>query len=111
MSLINQVLKDLEKRHANADAGALARAVRPLPDERSRRTLWIGLTIMVIAAVTVSGAWWWTKRADAFALFVSDKPAAQQVAAPAPVVRGRTAVRSRQDGTSGDRRASASTSR
>jgi MSHA biogenesis protein MshN len=84
MSLINQVLKDLEKRHANVDAGALGRAVRPLPDERSRRTLCIGLTIMVIAAVTVSGAWWWTKRADAFALFASNKPAAQQVAASAP---------------------------
>jgi len=85
MSLINQVLKDLEKRHANADAGALARAVRPLPDERSRRTLWVGLTIMVIGTITASGAWWWTKGPDAFAQFASNKAVGQRVVAPAPV--------------------------
>jgi len=60
MSLINQVLQDLEKRHASAESGALARAVRPLPEERARRGLWIGLGVIAIALVAGTGAWWWT---------------------------------------------------
>jgi MSHA biogenesis protein MshN len=81
MSLINQVLIDLEKRHAGvADTGAMARAVRPLPEERSRRGRWIGLAVVVIAMLA-GGAWWWAARnPDALPSF-----AAQKVL-PAPAV-------------------------
>jgi MSHA biogenesis protein MshN len=56
MSLINQVLKDLEKRHAGETEGA-ARAVRPLPEEGSRRSLWI--VAGLIGAGALGGAAWW----------------------------------------------------
>jgi len=56
MSLINQVLKDLEQRHAGEVRGA-TRAVRPLPEDTPRRSLWIVLGL--VAAGTVSGLAWW----------------------------------------------------
>jgi len=57
MSLINQVLKDLEKRHAGAgEVRGEARAVRPLPEHVSRRSLWIALGL--IAATAMAGGAW-----------------------------------------------------
>jgi MSHA biogenesis protein MshN len=56
MSLINQVLKDLEKRHAGEMKGA-ARAVRHLPEEGSRRSLWI--VAGLVGAGALGGAAWW----------------------------------------------------
>jgi len=57
MSLINQVLQDLERRHAGQAVGA-ARAVRPLPAISSGRALWI-----VIASLSTTAAaavvWWY----------------------------------------------------
>jgi MSHA biogenesis protein MshN len=57
MSLINQVLKDLEQRHAS-EARGVARAVRPLPEDAPRRGVWIvlGLVGTVLVAAT---AWWY----------------------------------------------------
>lgn len=61
MSLINQVLKDLERRHASrADVRGLPPSVRPLPDERGRRSGW--LIMLACLALLVAGgaaAWWW----------------------------------------------------
>jgi MSHA biogenesis protein MshN len=56
MSLINQVLKDLEQRHA-AEVRGVARAVRPLPEDAPRRGLWIVLAL--VAAMSVAGTAWW----------------------------------------------------
>jgi MSHA biogenesis protein MshN len=56
MSLINQVLKDLEHRHAGGVHG-VARAVRPLPEGAPRRGLWIILGL--VATASVAGAAWW----------------------------------------------------
>jgi MSHA biogenesis protein MshN len=61
MSLINQVLKDLEKRHASVDAVPLARSVRPLPEERARRGRWVVLAALPIGVV-IAAAWWWNMR-------------------------------------------------
>lgn len=62
MSLINQVLKDLEKRHATrADVRGLPASVRPLPDQGGRRAGWLfaaaGVVLVAIAAV-----WWFVLR-------------------------------------------------
>jgi MSHA biogenesis protein MshN len=78
MSLINQVLKDLEKRHANADAGGVTRAVRALPEGRARRGLWIVLGVTSIAAA--GAAAWWLTRHESPLPIIAGKPAA-----PAPV--------------------------
>ena len=56
MSLINQVLKDLEDRHAGGVHG-VARAVRPLPERAPRRGLWIILGL--VATASGAGAAWW----------------------------------------------------
>ena len=55
VSLINQVLKDLERRHAlSTEAQALAPVVRPLPqDGGSRATLWIAAPLVVLLAGVV----------------------------------------------------------
>ncbi|HTO42814.1 MAG TPA: tetratricopeptide repeat protein [Burkholderiales bacterium] len=55
MSLINQVLKDLERRHAG-QAG-VARAVRPLPSSSSGRAVWI--VIASLSTAVAAGALWW----------------------------------------------------
>jgi hypothetical protein len=94
MSLINQVLKDLEKRHANAsENGAVTRGVRALPEDRSRRGLWIGLAAITIAIIA-GAAWWWTMRGqDAVPPIAAKKtvPAAPMTNAPTvaqPAVTG-----------------------
>jgi MSHA biogenesis protein MshN len=63
MSLINQVLKDLERRHAGTDeAAGMARAVRALPDA-PRRSLWIVLGVIVTGAL-VGGSWWYLSQLE-----------------------------------------------
>ena len=62
MSLINQVLKDLERRHADgAENRRLARAVRPPPRQRSYRPLWLAFALC-IAGVIGAGVWWFEFR-------------------------------------------------
>jgi MSHA biogenesis protein MshN len=88
MSLINQVLKDLEKRHANAaERGAVTRGVRALPDDRSRRGLWIGAGVITIAIIAGCAWWWWTARShDAELPITAKKPAAVGPIANVPTV-------------------------
>jgi len=57
MSLINQLLQDLERRHAGQAVGA-ARAVRPLPAASSGRVIWIVVASLSAAAVAVA-LWWY----------------------------------------------------
>lgn len=57
MSLINQVLQDLERRHAGQAVGA-ARAVRPLPAASSGRVVRIVVASLSTAAVAVA-LWWY----------------------------------------------------
>ena len=85
MSLINQVLKDLEKRHAGADASGLARALRPLPEERTRLGVWITCAVIAIA-LAAGGGWWWTMRDRIVPVLVAKKiPAAQSTPIPGAV--------------------------
>ena len=52
MSLINQVLQDLERRHGGGvEVRELVRAVRPLPRRRAYRTLWIVVSGCAASAV------------------------------------------------------------
>jgi len=77
MSLINQVLKDLERRHAGEDRGA-ARAVQPLPDDGPRRGLWIALSVLSACVLSGGGAWWYLSRPEsppAALLPLAEKPA------------------------------------
>jgi MSHA biogenesis protein MshN len=64
MSLINQVLKDLEKRHAGRDAvRGLPDSLRPLPDHPPRRTaLWATLAGLIAGALVATAAWWFVLR-------------------------------------------------
>lgn len=57
MSLINQMLKDLDARHEGDTRGRLHREVRALPETKENR----GLRLAVIALVTLTSgaaAWW-----------------------------------------------------
>jgi len=64
VSLINQVLKDLEKRHATrADVRGLPPSVRPLPDQGGRRTGWLfAAGGVLLLAVAGAAAWWFLLR-------------------------------------------------
>lgn len=63
MSLINQVLKDLEKRHASVgEVRVEARAVRPLPQDVPRRSLRIAFGLILL--ITMGGGAWWLFLAD-----------------------------------------------
>ncbi|WIM05202.1 MAG: tetratricopeptide repeat protein [Candidatus Nitricoxidivorans perseverans] len=60
MSLINNMLRDLDSRHADTAEGSLPADVRPLPRpagaSRGPGTALLGLTFLVAVA---AGAWWW----------------------------------------------------
>ena len=57
MSLINQMLKDLDARH-DADARArLHREVRPLPAGDDNRGLRLAVVVLLVLAL-LSSAWW-----------------------------------------------------
>jgi MSHA biogenesis protein MshN len=82
MSLINQVLKDLERRHAGTgEARGMARAVRTLPEDAPRRSRWIVLGLIVAGALG-GGTWWYLSQPERRAA----PPAPKAAAAPAPAV-------------------------
>jgi len=83
MSLINQVLKDLERRHAGEGCGA-ARAVRPLPEDGPRRGLWIALGVLAICVLGGGGAWWYLSGSESHP--AATPPLAKKPARPAASV-------------------------
>ena len=88
MSLINQMLKDLEERHATgAESGRLHSAVRALPPARPR-TRWGTLVALVALAGVGSAGWWFGLRQEATAArptpATASRPAATGPTAPAP---------------------------
>lgn len=57
MSLINQMLNDLDARRADAGGGRLPNEVRPLPAER-RRSSWPRVIAGLLLALVAAGVWW-----------------------------------------------------
>ncbi len=77
VSLINQVLKDLEKRHANrADVRGLPPSVRPLPEQGGRRTGWLVAVVGLLILIAGGAAAWW--------IFLSPAPRSVPIAQPIP---------------------------
>lgn len=94
MSLINQVLRDLDQRQGSAGPAAVKAAPRPaLPPARQRLARW-GLGLLATATAVVAGGWAqgsiaWPPRATTAATTVvapapATVPAVMPVAAPAP---------------------------
>jgi len=65
MSLINQVLQDLEARHAINEQALLPNDVRPLPIERSSAAPKVLLGGVVLAVLTMGAYWWAQVRSNA----------------------------------------------
>jgi len=78
MSLVNQVLSDLEKRGVNALPGEASIRVAPVQSNRFR-AVW--LMVAVLALVFVAAGFWWRSSK-------SNKTAAHIDANPAPVLAG-----------------------
>lgn len=94
MSLINQVLKDLERRHAGTgEARGMARAVRALPEDAPRRSLWI-VSGLIVAGALGGGTWWYLSQPERRPAQSAPSVAAtsalavprSEAAAPAPAV-------------------------
>ncbi len=83
MSLVNDMLRDLEARRA-AELGAanLQREVRPLPPPRSRRDAWLAL--LVLGGAAAAAAAWWLARPLPAPASVPAVVAAPPVAVPIP---------------------------
>ncbi|MDP2810874.1 MAG: tetratricopeptide repeat protein [Rhodocyclaceae bacterium] len=85
MSLINNMLRDLDSRHAGPAEGSLPADVRPLPRPdgagRGPGAVSLGLTLLVAAA---AGAWWLQFGHSPSAPDASSKPAPITRPAPAP---------------------------
>ncbi|MEO8626736.1 MAG: hypothetical protein ABI612_01345 [Betaproteobacteria bacterium] len=63
MSLINQVLQDLEKRHADPEEiRGTARAVRALPEDRASRVRSIVIVAIAVMAVAGGSAWYFVEQ-------------------------------------------------
>lgn len=63
MSLINQVLRDLERRQATSD-GEPVRRLRTVPEEKRGVQRWIYAACAVIA-VSAAAGWWWAHQRTA----------------------------------------------
>lgn len=90
MSLINQMLKDLEQRHAAADRTApLAGEVRAVAMGRQSSVfpMW-GIGLAVVLLLVGAAAWWWSERAVQAPQLQTIQPQSiqGQVAAPAAAV-------------------------
>jgi MSHA biogenesis protein MshN len=84
VSLINQVLKDLEKRHASrADVRGLPPSVRPLPEQGGRRLGWLVAVAGLLILAAGGAAAWWVFRAPTMPV-PRPAPAAQPIAQPPP---------------------------
>lgn len=87
MSLINQMLKDLDARHEGEVRGKLHREVRPLPAADANRGLRVA--IMALLALALLAALWWAYQRAAANHPVAPVIVAEAVApAPAPVQPG-----------------------
>lgn len=92
MSLLNQMLRDLEQRRASSEErGTLPEQVRALPPPRAMSQAtgmlpWILGAVLVVAAGSL--AWWWKAAPSAAPETVAEQPApASTQAAPAPGAR------------------------
>lgn len=96
MSLINQVLKDLEKRQANemADATQNMEGLAPTTpvQRKSGKLIPVLVSFVIVLSAGLSGAWWWHQHnrteQKTIAMKSATKPAPTLAAAPAkaPVV-------------------------
>lgn len=90
MSLINQMLKDLDARHEGDTRGRLHREVRALPEVKENRGLRLAIVALLILALSAA-AWWGLEhfeRLDQHAetgAGLATLPAAPTAAAPVPV--------------------------
>jgi MSHA biogenesis protein MshN len=85
MSLINQVLKDLEKRHAGREARGLSDSLRALPDDRPRRALLGALGgVLALGLLVAAAVWWFLLRPHAVVAPPAPSPQAAPTPAPAP---------------------------
>jgi len=79
VSLINQVLKDLEQRHASEMAAStdnldgLAMAAPMISGNERRQTWLLPIIIFIVAAVTAVVVWWWQERGSTIRLIESEK--------------------------------------
>ena len=85
MSLINQVLKDLEERHATGvEARGLPSSVRALPRPHRKRGRALVLSALLLLVALGSGSWWFGLRQEATAARPALVAAAASVA-PQPL--------------------------
>lgn len=62
MSLINQMLHDLDARRAGVEERLFPSAVTPLPAAlRPRRTSWVWPLLVLALIVVAGGGWWWAQ--------------------------------------------------
>ena len=85
MSLINQVLKDLEERHATGvEARGLPSSVRALPRPHRKRGRALVLSALLLLAALGTGSWWFGLRQEATAARPALVAAAASVAPQPP---------------------------
>lgn len=87
MSVINQMLQDLDARRAEDQRKGLPNEVRPLPGRnRNSETPWLGLSLVLLAAAGLGGgAWYYLGAPGGFASLPSGGAAASAVAGPGQV--------------------------
>lgn len=93
MSVINQMLQDLEKRRAGAIEGsALPNQVRPLPsDADARAPSSLAIAGVALVVVTLGGVAWWSTRSTVPPPVVARTPSATDVK-PADITPPVTAI-------------------
>lgn len=119
MSLINQMLKDLEARHEGDARSRLHREVRPLPVAQEHRVLRIAVLGTVLTLVAGGGVWLFLNRPPALQTSTpaaapqsapqavpsvipqNPVPAPAEAATPAPLAAAAAAPQSGQSGQSG----------
>ncbi|MDQ5942167.1 MAG: hypothetical protein QG572_980 [Pseudomonadota bacterium] len=87
MSLINQMLKDLDARHEVDSRGRLHREIRALPAEAGNRGLRLAIVVLLLLAL-VAGSWWVFERSSAFSgarMAASAPPGGEPAAVPGSV--------------------------